>query len=116
MLVLLVFVGQAMASAAMPCQMDMQSQPHQMAMDESSNSVHMMHDDLDSSNQASKSDSSGCAELDCSCPMVGCSSAMLPAASFQNKVLPISSHINNQSLLLAINQVSSSLYRPPIFR
>lgn len=116
MVMLLVFVGQAMASAVMPCQMDMQNQSHHMVMDGLNDLEPVLHHGVDSSDIASMTDSSGCIESDCYCPMGGCASTMLLTASHLTDASPSSSQKINHSLLLVINQIPSSLYRPPISR
>ncbi|MDF1690238.1 MULTISPECIES: hypothetical protein [Cycloclasticus] len=117
-LLLLVFVGQSMASAVMPYQKEMNNannQSHHMTMDGEDDSTHLMHD-MDNADLASEPNSSGCAESSCYCAMGGCSSAMLPTTVHDTAILLGSFQKNSQPPSLAISQIPTSLYRPPISR
>lgn len=105
MLMLMTFIGQAMASTAMPCahvSMDMPMMNHEEMSNTDAMSV--MDD------EASMMD---CCQDQCQCPMSGCVSLFVL----------INNHVSHsdkaeqgiyQIPLLHPSQVSSSLYRPPI--
>ncbi|NQZ07863.1 MAG: hypothetical protein HRT35_11940 [Algicola sp.] len=98
-LMLLVFVGQATASAVMPCEMDAQTSIGSMMMD---------HDMSDMA-----SGDMNCCDQDCSCPMGSCVSAV-----FINTPVLIEPELNSQKIVQystqGLIQTLTSLYRPPI--
>lgn len=93
-LMLLVFVGQATASAVMPCEMDAQTSIGSMMMD---------HDmsDMD------------CCDQDCSCPMGSCVSAVFINTPVLMEPELISQKIVQSPTRMLIQNLTS-LYRPPI--
>ena len=109
-LLMMAFIGQAVASIAMSCLNEAsQSQLQEQLMDHSQHKSMNLGDSLDSSEC--------CSEGDCSlgdCSLGACSTAMLPVAQ--------STFLSNFSLLTAHylgsvkNQLTLSLYRPPISR
>tara|TARA_R110002049_G_scaffold39498_6_gene121506 strand:- start:715 stop:1095 length:381 start_codon:yes stop_codon:yes gene_type:complete len=114
-LLMMAFIGQAVASIAMSCLNEAsQSQLQEQLMDSSV----MNHSQHKSMNLGDSLDSSECcSEGDCSlgdCSLGACSTAMLPVAQ--------STFLSNFSLLTAHylgsvkNQLTLSLYRPPISR
>lgn len=109
-LLMVAFVGQAVASSAMSCLNEAsQSQHHEQVMD-SSVIDHSHHANINSAND---SDSSECCP-DCGCCFGGCGTAMLSATqqdSLYNDTLLTDHYLNP-----AKNQLAVSLYRPPISR
>lgn len=119
LIMLVAFVGQALAYSSMAC--EMAGDPHQahMMMQEESASSHqsmdhenMSHAQMDHSNMSSSDD---CCGIDCMCPASACTSFTFVTehAPFSNTTMT-----NEAIVLPAIEQPSSlpsSLYRPPIF-
>jgi len=104
-LVLLTFVGQAVASTAVPCH-DMKSMDMSQTM--------MMNHSMDSADMASESITAlDCCQQDCNCPMGLSVSVTLTSLFFVNN-LNISSQKIEQYTNLLLNQPLTSLYRPPI--
>lgn len=110
MLLMLAFVGQAVASSVMSCLDEAsQSQHHEQVMDSSAKD----HSHNASINSANDLDLPECCP-DCGCCLGGCSTAMLPASQqtfFSNPTLLTDYYLNPAKNLLAV-----SLYRPPISR
>lgn len=114
--ILLIYIGQSVAFAVTPCQKDMQNQPDTMAMEVMDHSAHLMNDNPDTHDEASKSVSSDCCNLNCNCSISGCVSVALPPTSQHVGEFIVSSLKLSQCLSLVTNQGSDSLYRPPIPR
>ncbi len=105
MLTLLIFVGQSLVAAAIPCQMDqMDMSVAKIASVEVDHSK-MNHD------QTTMTECS----LDCNCPMATCLSVIITNSLANNSENTHSEKIA-QPIVLASNQSSTSLYRPPINR
>lgn len=113
-LILLTFLGQAVASVAMSCS-------HQMAMDMSTMSHGNMDDAISHTNmmlESDKQDSSqgylmDCCQEQCKCPMSGCVSlSLLKDTRFYAGV--IAEQKISQLALVHQSQINTSLYRPPI--
>jgi len=107
-LVLLTFIGQAIASTAVPC--------HQMnAMDMSSQQMAMMDHSMASDNQANEGMiKADCCQQDCNCPL-GISASATLSTSLTIEYLAFSSQKIAQYSNLLSSQSLTSLYRPPIF-
>jgi|GEM_PF-680102 len=109
-LLMVAFVGQAVASATMFCLNEVsQSQHLEQVMDSSA----MDHSHHASMNFTTDLDSSECCP-DCGCCLGGCSTATLPAA--QQAFLSNNDLLIDHYLSPAKNQIAVSLYRPPISR
>jgi hypothetical protein len=98
-LMLLALVGQAMAPAAMACEMDMQSSATMMKM--MNDMDHSMNQDAD------------CCDEDCTCPIGSCTSFAL-IKSLNVAHTNITSQKIIQFLTQSLDQTPTSLYRPPI--
>jgi hypothetical protein len=110
-LLLLVFVDQALATAMVPCEMQTNAPAGLMLMDDMDHSIH-------SSNQINDSSDTGlpdCCETDGNCTMGTCLSAVVPTAlHLEGATISFKkfSHLLSPEIL----QPLSSLYRPPISR
>ncbi|MFB1016177.1 MAG: hypothetical protein ACI93V_001170 [Alteromonadaceae bacterium] len=109
-LVLLAFVGQAVASTTVPCH-DMKSMDmsEKMMMSHSMDSSPMASDAHNSENMVA----ADCCQQDCNCPMGLSLSATLPNSAFIDGRV-ISSQRIEQYTTLMLNDSLTSLYRPPI--
>ena len=109
-LLMVVFVGQTVASSAISCLNEAsQSQHHEQVI----NSSAIGHSHHASINSANDLDSFECC-TDCDCCLGGCSTAMLPAVQqtfLSNGILLIDHYLSP-----AKNQLAVALYRPPISR
>ena len=104
-LVLLAFVGQTVASTAVPC--------HDMkAMDMSQQMI--MNHTMESTAMASENTAVlDCCQQDCNCP-IGLSVSATLTSLFFVEHLNISSQKIEQYTNLLLNKILTSLYRPPI--
>ncbi len=107
---LLVFVGQAMASSASPCLMDNNSQSDNPTM-----MNHLGHD-MGASEMASDSGDLDCCDQDCACLMSSCAPVALLSLAYNGTDSVVASQKTRQFLYLVKNQYSDSLFRPPISR
>ena len=108
-LMLLAFVGQAVASAIMPFQMDMSQSGISTSMD-----THSGHHEM---NQMDKTDVAGlfdCCKHDSNCSMAGCSAALVNETALGLGVEP--SQPVFAPLMTLQSRYFSSLFRPPITR
>ncbi len=109
-LLLLAFIGQAVAAASIPCQMNMQitSPSHLMNMD---SGAQLTHGDMDASSQSGECDD---CDLICTCPMSGCASMVLITN------LTPSDSVKASSMQIVSNDFSiqdpypTNNYRPPM--
>jgi len=109
-LLMMAFIGQAVASSAMPC---LNEAPQSQIQDQLMDSFVMDHSQHKNMNLDDSLDSSeSCPECDCS--LGGCSAAMLPVA--QSTFLSDSALLAAHYLGPVKNQLTLSLYRPPISR
>jgi len=110
LLMLVAFIGQAVASTTMSCvheSMDMPAMQHATMSETMMNHADMM---TTNSEQSNKMD---CCQEQCKCPMSGCVSFyLLVDTRFNSELIPE----QKISLLSSIHQsqINSSLYRPPI--
>jgi len=105
--ILLTFVGQTIASTAVPC--------HQMSdMDMSSQEMSMMNHSMASAEQSNaKMTMLDCCQQDCNCPMgISASATLSNTLTVNNLVFP--SQKIEQYSNLSLSQSLTSLYRPPI--
>ena len=109
-LLLLTFVGQAVASASMSCQNPAAQSQSQEQMMDSAGMDHSQHTGMSSTDSV---DWSECCR-DCDCSLGGCMTAVLPASQYS-----FAASLASQASLyisLAENQPGVSLFRPPISR
>ncbi len=105
------FIGQTMASIVAPCEQMGKMTSHMEMMDhEMANN--MMLESV--SDQSSDTELQDCCKTECKCPMGMCATATLTTLSAFNHSTPHSQKINQYSLDL-LSQSLSSLYHPPIF-
>jgi len=118
---LFTFVGQTFATTAAPCLMMNEMLMHEQiqtntlleksnVIDES-NMTMTMQQHMAMSTDADMADC--CQELDCTCPVGGCISAML-TININFNVWTVSTQKITSATLLARSQKFTSLYRPPI--
>jgi|GEM_PF-4458205 len=109
-ILLLAFIGQAVAAAKVPCQMNMQITPASYLM-EMDSGAQLTHGDMDASCQSGECDD---CDLICTCPMNGCASMVL-ITNFTP-----SDAVKASSMQIASNDFSiqtpypTTNYRPPI--
>lgn len=103
-MILLIFVGQALASVSLSCNM-----PAEMMMQSSSN----MNHDMSEMNSNLTSNSDDCCSDNSNCNMSSCISLALPSET-QLQANFFSYKVVYFELTLAPRQQTSSLYRPPI--
>lgn len=113
-LMLLLFMSQAIASAVVPCNMKLQKQSQNTAVTSNHThaSIHSTHIEKSSSSEWLSCD---CNTQDCQCPMGSCFSIIVPTAPTAVNTMPSSQQIT-ASLLPVTRQIPTSLYRPPISR
>ncbi len=100
MLTLLIFVGQSLIAAVIPCQMG---------------HMDMSVAEMDHSKMAREQTTMTECGLDCNCPMVTCFSVIITnTLTINSESIP--SEKIAQPIVLASNQSSTFLYRPPINR
>ena len=109
MLMLLAFVGQGVAAAIIPCQMDMQTSSDVMDLDHTGHNLKM--NALDQNVDSSEIDCT----LNCNCPMATCLSALIPTSLVLNPE-PVPTLKFSSTITKSIEQGPNSLYRPPITR
>ncbi|MGS2719808.1 hypothetical protein [Paraglaciecola aestuariivivens] len=111
---LVAFVGQALAYSAMSCEMSVHANSESHAAKQMDHST-MDHAGMDHSNMMQNSSAEECCELDCVCPAQACSSVVVfTSNSGITSILPTSS-LTISYLTFPLTAISSSLFRPPIF-
>jgi len=107
-ILMMTFIGQAVASTNASCQ-SQPSQPQEQMMD-SAIMDHSQHIGLNASSTAAAIE---CC-LDCDCSLGGCTTAVLPASQpvFASNLTSLTSSYNE----LTENPLAFSLFRPPISR
>lgn len=113
---LLSFLGQAMAYSTMAC--DMSANSHTSMEHSSQKSMKSMHHDgVDHSNSnASVPASSGdCCDIECLCPVTACTSISILCEIAGLTVINNHSDDIDFHQLEQLNSIPTSLYRPPIF-
>jgi len=106
---MMTFIGQAVASVTMSCQsMISQSEFEEQMM----GSSHMNH--LQTMSMTSADSSSPECNTDCDCSLGGCTTAVVPVS--QQVFVANLSLLTNDHVSLAEKQLANSLYRPPISR
>ena len=108
-LVLLSFVGQTIASTAVPC--------HKMNKMDMTQTMMMHHDAMDMATDSDDTASSvmlDCCQQDCNCP-IGLSASANISSSLSVETFTISAQKIEQYANLLQSQSLTSLYRPPIF-
>ncbi len=108
-LLMMVFIGQAVASMNISCQ-NMPSSSHDQSMD-SAMMDHAQHMNLDSA--SSDKVAANCCP-DSGCSLGGCVTAVLPES--QLAFTPDLASLTNHYKALVQNQLTVSLFRPPISR
>jgi hypothetical protein len=109
-LLMVAFVGQAVASSAMSCLSEISEIPRQEQVIETSAVDHSHHMNINADNDLETAESCS----DGGCCLGGCSAAMLPVAQptfIYNDVLLTGHYLSPPK-----NQLTVSLYRPPISR
>ena len=112
MLMLVAFIGQAMASTTMSCEHEsstanMSEMKHEAMLDSTMNHSDMMSVNDDSNNMMD------CCQEQCKCPMNGCFSLSLLVNTHFNS-LGIAEQKIPQLSSVHQSQINTSLYRPPI--
>ncbi len=109
-LLLLTFVGQAVASASMSCQNPAAQSPPQQQMMDAAGMDHSQHTGMSTTDSP---DWSECCP-DCDCSLGGCVTFALPVSehTFASDLTTLS----GRYISLAENQPGASLFRPPISR
>jgi len=110
LLMLVAFIGQAMASTTMSCvheSMDMSAMQNDTMSEMTMNHADMM---LTNDGESNKMD---CCQEQCQCPMSGCVSLSFLIDTHFNS-LAITEQKISQLPLIHQSQINSSLYRPPI--
>jgi len=116
MLMLIAFIGQSMASTAMPCTHE--SMNADMSMMNHANMVDtpMLHTDMMSVNEEqgnAQEATMDCCQEQCQCPMSGCVNlSFLLNTSFNSEIIAEQKILQSSSLQQS--KINSSLYRPPI--
>lgn len=106
-LLMMSFVGHAVASVTMPCQnMSSQSELQELMM----NSAYM--DYSQNMSMASADPNSPECNADCDCSLGGCITAVVPVS--QQVFVANLTLLTNDHVTLAAKQLANSLYRPPI--
>ncbi|MBE7215002.1 hypothetical protein IGW68_07490 [Shewanella benthica] len=110
-LLLLAFIGQAVAAAGVPCQMNMQITSLSNLMDMDSG-AQFTHGDMDASSQSGECDD--CDQI-CTCPMNGCASMMVLVTNLTPSELLKASSVQIVSNNFSIQTpYPATNYRPPI--
>jgi hypothetical protein len=113
-LMLLTFLGQAVASVSMSCShemtMDMATMDHDNMSDSKSHKTMMLESDKQNSNQDYLMD---CCQEQCQCPMSGCVSLSFLLDTRFNAGVIAEQKISQLSVVHK-SQINASLYRPPI--
>ncbi len=109
-LLMMTFVGQSVASVSLSCQNPAtQSQLHEQTMD----AAGMDHSQHAGMNSSAGSDSSECCP-ECDCSLGSCFTAVLPASQHAFAFNPAT--LTSRFVSPAENQLTASLFRPPISR
>ena len=115
MVVLLVFVAQAVASTVVPCDMESSNMSASMDMAMMDHSGHAMDDYAATPDSPTDTGSSDCCSQDCTCSMIGCSAIALPTEGNCSATVVLSQPISASRLSAFESQLQPTLYRPPIF-
>ena len=105
-LMLLAFIGQTVAVAAVPCFMN-QTTLQMSPSDSSTMTDHSMH-------QVEKDADAEC-HSDCSCPMATCLSVLISSDTVVNSTVNVKQSFDVPTSLDIVSS-TNSLYRPPITR
>lgn len=115
MLTLLVFAGQAVASAVNTCQKDIETGDRgyqtQLANEHSAHAT--LHKTQASDKEEISTENCVCCDLDCYCPMGSCVSIAMSTLYNGGETLKLSKKIERLPSLV-ISQTIPSLFRPPI--
>ena len=112
-LMLIAFVGQALAYSAMSCEMSSDYHESHSDMSHSKMGHHdgMNHGEM---NESSNGQTEDCCGIDCACPANACTST-IALSSINSTDTPLLSDSVNLHQSEQPKTIPSSLYRPPIF-